>query len=231
MYATAFIADPNIQCPSKQQAINTQHIFNLSPHPPWSVSLYATDNPPPTQCKQFLTTSRPPNPASTPSRPARAPTCANSASAPPGPKTRRRRYVRLEAIISPYAAHPHDALDKGGKPGLMVYGSRGDLDHIDKQSLEISPANDEVYSSMQELADELPDHSPRFVLLSYPLTLVVLPLLSPPTVCTTPQELTKLALLALGQSFGPLCHDLLHAGDLYRGTAHAVCGGERADAE
>ena len=52
----------------------------------------------------------------------------------------------------------------------MLYGCGAD--HIDKQTLEISPADDEIYSSMQELADELPDHSPRFVLLSYPLTLV-----------------------------------------------------------
>ena len=57
----------------------------------------------------------------------------------------------------------------------MVYGCG--VDHIDKQTLEISSAGDEIYSSMQELADELPDHSPRFVLLSYPLTLV-LPLLT-----------------------------------------------------
>lgn len=45
-------------------------------------------------------------------------------------------------------------------------------DQIDKQSLEISQADDKIYSSMQDLADELPGHSPRFVLLSYPLTLV-----------------------------------------------------------
>jgi hypothetical protein len=29
-----------------------------------------------------------------------------------------------------------------------------------------------VYKSLEELSDDLPDHSPRFVLLSYPLTLV-----------------------------------------------------------
>ncbi|KAI9879132.1 MAG: hypothetical protein M1830_009520 [Pleopsidium flavum] len=42
---------------------------------------------------------------------------------------------------------------------------------IDKQTLEIAQADDETYTNMQELADELPDHSPRYVLLSYPLTL------------------------------------------------------------
>lgn len=45
-------------------------------------------------------------------------------------------------------------------------------DQIDKHSLEIAQVDDEVYTNMQELADELPDHSPRYVLLSYPLTLV-----------------------------------------------------------
>ena len=45
-------------------------------------------------------------------------------------------------------------------------------DQIDKKTLEISQADDEVYKDMVELGDELPDNSPRFVLLSYPLTLV-----------------------------------------------------------
>jgi len=43
---------------------------------------------------------------------------------------------------------------------------------IDKQSKEIRQDEDQVvYKSLEELADDLPDHSPRFVLLSYPLTL------------------------------------------------------------
>lgn len=46
------------------------------------------------------------------------------------------------------------------------------VDHIDKHTLEIAQADDETYTNMQELGDELPDHSPRYVLLSYPLTLV-----------------------------------------------------------
>lgn len=45
-------------------------------------------------------------------------------------------------------------------------------DQIDRHTLEISQADDETYGVMQELADELPGHSPRFILLSYPLTLV-----------------------------------------------------------
>ncbi|RMY80223.1 hypothetical protein D0862_12834 [Hortaea werneckii] len=43
---------------------------------------------------------------------------------------------------------------------------------IDKSTMEIKQADDTVYSNMQELSDELPDNSPRYVLLSYPLTMV-----------------------------------------------------------
>ncbi|KAJ4990578.1 GMF family protein, partial [Stagonosporopsis vannaccii] len=42
---------------------------------------------------------------------------------------------------------------------------------IDKKTLEIRPVDDEIYSDVASVADELPDHAPRFVLLSYPLTL------------------------------------------------------------
>ena len=45
-------------------------------------------------------------------------------------------------------------------------------DQIDKHTLEIAQADNVIYNDMQELADELPTHSPRYVLLSYPLTLV-----------------------------------------------------------
>jgi hypothetical protein len=44
---------------------------------------------------------------------------------------------------------------------------------IDKSTLEIKQDEDKtVYKTLQDIADDLPDHSPRFVLLSYPLTLV-----------------------------------------------------------
>ncbi|CAD0088400.1 unnamed protein product [Aureobasidium mustum] len=45
-------------------------------------------------------------------------------------------------------------------------------DQIDKKTLEISKADDEVYTDLSLLGEELPDHSPRFILLSYPLTMV-----------------------------------------------------------
>ncbi|KAI7687678.1 hypothetical protein KC353_g20154 [Hortaea werneckii] len=42
---------------------------------------------------------------------------------------------------------------------------------IDKSTMEIKQVDETVYSNMQELSDELPDNSPRYVLLSYPLTM------------------------------------------------------------
>ncbi|KPI38997.1 Actin-depolymerizing factor gmf1 [Cyphellophora attinorum] len=42
---------------------------------------------------------------------------------------------------------------------------------IDTKSQEIRPQDEETYTDLLELADELPDSSPRFILLSHPLTL------------------------------------------------------------
>jgi len=43
---------------------------------------------------------------------------------------------------------------------------------IDKHSLEIKQDEDKtVYKDLQEIGEDLPDHSPRFILLSFPLTL------------------------------------------------------------
>lgn len=48
---------------------------------------------------------------------------------------------------------------------------------IDKNTHEIRQALDDydearVYKSLDEIGEDLPDHTPRFVLLSYPLTTV-----------------------------------------------------------
>ena len=51
---------------------------------------------------------------------------------------------------------------------------QGKIDQIDKKTLEISKADDETYTDLSLLGEELPDHSPRFILLSYPLTMVCL---------------------------------------------------------
>lgn len=55
---------------------------------------------------------------------------------------------------------------------------------IDKHTLEIKQDEEKtVYKDLQEIGDDLPDHSPRFVLLSYPLTLVC-PAVRSATICT-----------------------------------------------
>ena len=46
------------------------------------------------------------------------------------------------------------------------------IDVIDSKNQEIRPDDDQIYSKMEDVADELPESSPRFILLSYPLTLV-----------------------------------------------------------
>lgn len=43
---------------------------------------------------------------------------------------------------------------------------------IDNKNQEIRPENDDVYTKMEDLADDLPESSPRFILLSYPMTVV-----------------------------------------------------------
>lgn len=53
-----------------------------------------------------------------------------------------------------------------------LFAHREGSDQIDKATLEIAQADDATYTDIQGLADELPEHSPRYVLLSYPLTLV-----------------------------------------------------------
>jgi len=54
---------------------------------------------------------------------------------------------------------------------------------IDKNTHEIRQDEDKtVYKSLDEIADDLPDHSPRYVLLSYPITTVRSA--PPPSTCT-----------------------------------------------
>jgi hypothetical protein len=38
--------------------------------------------------------------------------------------------------------------------------------------MEIRQVEDTVYTSVQDVSEELPDNTPRYILLSYPLTLV-----------------------------------------------------------
>ncbi|KAJ5619984.1 hypothetical protein N7510_003968 [Penicillium lagena] len=51
------------------------------------------------------------------------------------------------------------------------YFSNQRADIIDTKTQEIRPEDGEVYTKMEDVADELPESSPRFILLSHPLTL------------------------------------------------------------
>ncbi|CRG84351.1 hypothetical protein PISL3812_01648 [Talaromyces islandicus] len=42
---------------------------------------------------------------------------------------------------------------------------------VDAKTKEIRARDNQVYSKLEDIADELPDSSPRFILLSYPHTL------------------------------------------------------------
>jgi hypothetical protein len=56
---------------------------------------------------------------------------------------------------------------------MLTSGSLKCIDLIDKTTHEIHQDADKVtYTSLDEIADDLPDHAPRFILLSYPLTMV-----------------------------------------------------------
>lgn len=44
-------------------------------------------------------------------------------------------------------------------------------DEIDKESYEVRKEDDEVYDNIEDLIEELPDNSARFVVLSYPFKL------------------------------------------------------------
>jgi hypothetical protein len=64
-------------------------------------------------------------------------------------------------------------LDSSSHAYFSTLADTIELDLIDKATLEIRQDEDQtVYTDLEEIADDLPDHSPRFILLSYPLTLV-----------------------------------------------------------
>ncbi|RMY44525.1 hypothetical protein D0863_16201, partial [Hortaea werneckii] len=60
---------------------------------------------------------------------------------------------------------------KGKKQRLIWRTTKREEDQIDKSTMEIKQVDETIYSNMQDLSDELPDNSPRYVLLSYPLTM------------------------------------------------------------
>ncbi|KAF7194150.1 Actin-depolymerizing factor gmf1, partial [Pseudocercospora fuligena] len=61
--------------------------------------------------------------------------------------------------------------DTTSNPAEEIRTDQSKEDQIDKSNLEIQPEDNEVYTKIQDLQDELPDNTPRYILLSYPLTL------------------------------------------------------------
>ncbi|KAF2143870.1 uncharacterized protein K452DRAFT_285910 [Aplosporella prunicola CBS 121167] len=76
-----------------------------------------------------------------------------------------------EARLYTFSQETRDKLRKFRLGTSRAKDAQAVIYQIDKKSLEISQADAEVYNNMQKLADKLPDNSPRYVLLSYPLEL------------------------------------------------------------
>lgn len=99
---------------------------------------------------------------------------------------------------------------------------------IDKNTHEIRQDEDKVvYKSLDEIAEDLPDHSPRYVLLSYPLTTVRVP----PNTCAE-----RVALLTCGipvgrPSVGAVRAPVLPPHNVQRRDAHAVRRRQGVDEE
>ena len=80
--------------------------------------------------------------------------------------------VHLIDAVAPALDRARGTIEKS----LGKFVEKGKLKAEDRDAAlgRLSTATD-----VQSLADELPDHAPRFVLLSYPLTLVCLPSRAP----------------------------------------------------
>jgi len=78
-----------------------------------------------------------------------------------------------ESRLYTFSQETKDALRKFRLSTSRAKDPQAIIYQIDKKTLEIHRSDDTnaVYTNMQDLSDELPDNSPRFVLLSYPLTL------------------------------------------------------------
>lgn len=77
-----------------------------------------------------------------------------------------------ESRLYTFSQETKDHLRKFRLGTSRASGPQAVIYMIDKKTHEIRQDEDKtVYKSLDELEDEIPEHSPRFVLLSYPLTL------------------------------------------------------------
>lgn len=100
---------------------------------------------------------------------------------------------------------------------------------IDKQTLEIKqdPASETSYTTLSEIGDDLPDHAPRYVLLSYPLTLVCPPF--PEGRYMIEDGYVLMIDVAVRTHIGAVCAVILPTRHLQRGIENVVCGCEGVD--
>ncbi|KAH6607605.1 glia maturation factor beta [Trichoderma cornu-damae] len=84
------------------------------------------------------------------------------------PKKKKASESRLYKISGETKDHLRKfrlTTSRASKPQAVIY-------LIDKSTHEIRQDDEKTtYTSLDEIADDLPDHAPRFILLSYPLTL------------------------------------------------------------
>lgn len=77
-----------------------------------------------------------------------------------------------ESRLYTFSQPTKDALRKFRLSTSRAKDPQAVIYQISKSTLEIHQQPDSgIYTSMQDLSDDLPDNAPRFVLLSYPLTL------------------------------------------------------------
>ncbi|KAI1141957.1 glia maturation factor beta [Hypoxylon sp. FL0543] len=77
-----------------------------------------------------------------------------------------------EARLYTFSQETKDHLRKFRLTTSRASGPQAVIYYIDKKTHEIKQDEDKVvYKSLEEIGDDLPDNSPRYILLSYPLTL------------------------------------------------------------
>ncbi|KAK7417571.1 hypothetical protein QQX98_004537 [Neonectria punicea] len=77
-----------------------------------------------------------------------------------------------ESRLYTFSTETKDHLRKFRLTTSRAKGPQAVIYMIDKNTHEIRQDEDKtVYTSLDEIGDDLPDHAPRFVLLSYPLTM------------------------------------------------------------
>ncbi|KAI2607477.1 glia maturation factor beta [Hypoxylon fragiforme] len=77
-----------------------------------------------------------------------------------------------EARLYSFSQGTKDHLRKFRLTTSRASGPQAVIYYIDKKTYEIRQDDDKVvYKSLGEIGDDLPDNSPRYILLSYPITL------------------------------------------------------------